>query len=129
MVGRGFEWHDLRVNRSVLIVDDHSGFRAMARAVLADGGFNVVGEAADAESALVAARELQPDCVLLDVQLGDDDGLSVADALADHDAATAVVLTSGRDPAEIEPLLGRSAARGFIPKERLSAARLRELLV
>jgi two-component system nitrate/nitrite response regulator NarL len=34
----------------VLIVDDHAMFREMARAVLVDGGFDVVGEAADAES-------------------------------------------------------------------------------
>jgi two-component system nitrate/nitrite response regulator NarL len=123
------EWDHPRVSRTVLIVDDHAGFRAMARAVLADGGFEVVGEAADAASALAAARELRPDCVLLDLQLGDADGLSVADELADEGAASAIVLTSGREPSEIQPLLSSSAARGFIAKERLSAAALLELLV
>jgi DNA-binding NarL/FixJ family response regulator len=108
-----------------LIVDDHATFRAMARAVLADGGFEVVGEAADAESALAAARELHPDCVLLDVQLGEADGFDVAEELA---GATAVVLTSGRDPGELLPLMNGSAACGFIPKEKLSASALEELL-
>jgi DNA-binding NarL/FixJ family response regulator len=110
-----------------LIVDDHATFRAMARAVLADAGFEVVGEAEDAESALAAASELRPDCVLLDVQLGEADGLKVAEALAGVTSAQ-VVLTSGRDPAELQPLVTQSAARGFIPKERLSPSALTELL-
>ena len=96
--------------------------------MLVDGGYEVVGEAADAVSALAAARRLQPDCVLLDVQLGDADGFAVADALsADPDGPT-VVLTSGRDPRELEPLIRASAARGFIVKEKLSPAALAELL-
>jgi DNA-binding NarL/FixJ family response regulator len=111
----------------VLIVDDHATFRAMARAVLADGGFEVVGEAVDAESALAAANELSPDCVPLDVQLGDADGYDVAETLASATGAH-VVLTSGRDPDELRPLMNGSAARGFIPKEKLSASTLKELL-
>jgi two-component system nitrate/nitrite response regulator NarL len=103
-------------------------FREMARAVLVDGGFDVVGEAADAESALARARDLQPDCVLLDVQLGEADGFDVAEALASANAASVVVLTSGRDPDELQPLINGSAARGFIPKEKLSATALQELL-
>jgi CheY-like chemotaxis protein len=64
-----------RVPTTVLIVDDHPSFRAIARAVLAHGGYAVVGEAADARSALAAARQFRPDCVLLDVQLGEVDVL------------------------------------------------------
>src|SRR5690349_4886129 len=101
----------------------------MARAVLADGGFTVVGEAVDAESALTAARDLRPDCVLLDVQLGAADGFEVAESLAtDATNGLVIVLTSGRDPDGLKPLVEKSAARGFIPKERLSATALRELL-
>lgn len=100
----------------------------MARIVLADGGYVVVGEAADAQSALAAARQLRPDCVLLDVQLGEVDGFAVAESLAGQEDGPAVVLTSGRDPRELAPLIKSSAARGFIAKERLSPAALRELL-
>ena len=119
---------DPRVPSSVLIVDDHAAFRTMARAVLADGGYAVVGEAADAESALAAVSELQPDCVLLDVQLGEVDGFALADALGEAEDAPVVVLTSARDRRDFEPLIRASGARGFIPKERLSAAALGELL-
>ena len=121
-------WEDPRVRTTVLIVDDHPSFRAIARAVLADGGYAVVGEAADARSALAAVRELRPDCVLLDLQLGDVDGFAVAEALAGERDAPAVVLTSGRDRRDLEPMIRASAARGFIPKERLSPSALREFL-
>jgi DNA-binding NarL/FixJ family response regulator len=59
------------VARSVLIVDDHPGFRAQARALLAAAGYEVVGEAADGESGVRVAMDLSPDVVLLDVQLPD----------------------------------------------------------
>jgi DNA-binding NarL/FixJ family response regulator len=119
---------DPRVPSRVLIVDDHASFRAMARAVLADAGYVVVGEAADAEAALAAVSESRPDCVLLDVQLGDVDGFALAEALAEAEDAPTIVLTSGRDRRDFEPLIRASGARGFIPKERLSAAALEELL-
>jgi DNA-binding NarL/FixJ family response regulator len=112
----------------VLIVDDHAAFRRVARGVLVDGGFVVVGEAADAASALVAVRELQPDCVLLDVQLGDADGFEIARALDRQGGGPAVVLTSARDPIAIQPLVEAGSARGFIPKDHLTASALRELL-
>jgi DNA-binding NarL/FixJ family response regulator len=62
---------------SVLIVDDHPSFRATARLLLESEGFEVVGEAADGASGLRQARELEPDLVLLDVQLPDIDGFEV----------------------------------------------------
>jgi hypothetical protein len=50
-------WDDGRAAWSLLIVDDHAEFRASARALLDADGFDVVGEAADGESALEAARD------------------------------------------------------------------------
>ena len=67
---------------SLLIVDDHADFRAGARALLEVDGFEVLGEAADGESALEAARRLRPEVVLLDIQLPGIDGFAVADRLA-----------------------------------------------
>ena len=67
---------------TVLIVDDHAAFRASARALLEADGFVVVGEAADDREALDQARVLRPDVVLLDIQLPDADGFTVADRLA-----------------------------------------------
>jgi CheY-like chemotaxis protein len=109
--------------QTLLIVDDHPTFRAVAREAL-EGRFAVVAEAADAAEALVLARELRPELVLLDVQLPDADGFLVAEALAAQDDPPVVVLTSSRDPRELEPLLDGSPARGFIAKELLSAETL-----
>ena len=81
------------VGTTVLIVDDHRDFRAFARALLEAGGFEVVGEAIDGASALVAARALKPALVLLDVQLPDIDGFAVCEQLTGtrrHTAAGSV---------------------------------------
>jgi DNA-binding NarL/FixJ family response regulator len=50
---------------TVLIVDDHEGFRQVARALLEADGIQVVGEAADGESAIAEAARLRPQLVLL----------------------------------------------------------------
>src|SRR5437763_2445345 len=84
----------------VLIVDDHPSFRASARSLLEEEGYEVVGEAADGAEALRAAALLQPDWVLLDVQLPDIDGFEVARRLAISDHPPQVVLTSSRDGAD-----------------------------
>jgi len=58
----------------VLIVDDHAAFRESASALLEAEGFDVVGEAADGESAVAEVARLRPDIVLLDIQLPGLDG-------------------------------------------------------
>ncbi|MBV8711437.1 MAG: response regulator transcription factor [Solirubrobacterales bacterium] len=113
---------------SVLIVDDHPSFRASARRLLEAEGFEVVGEAADGRAAIAAAQQLQPDLVLVDVQLPDLDGFEVAARLAALGLPSAVVLTSSRNPAEYGPLATEAAVRGFIPKAQLSGAVLTALL-
>jgi DNA-binding NarL/FixJ family response regulator len=113
---------------NVLIVDDHAPFRASARRLLEAEGFAVVGEAEDGASGLDAAATLSPQLVLLDVQLPDLDGFEVASRLTQSANAPAVVLVSSRDGSDFGPLVGRSGAKGFIPKGELSGAALRALL-
>ena len=114
---------------TVLIVDDHPSFRASARILLEAEGFEVVGEAEDGKSALARAAELQPDLVLLDVQLPDLDGFQIAASLnAGGRAAPAIILVSSRDGSDFGPLVARSGARGFVPKADLSGERVQALL-
>jgi DNA-binding NarL/FixJ family response regulator len=113
---------------SVLIVDDHATFRRVARTVLEEAGYLVIGEAADGESALKAAAELAPALVLLDVQLPDLDGFEVASRLTASPDGPAVVLVSSRDAAEYGSLIDECGARGFLPKDELSGASLEALL-
>jgi DNA-binding NarL/FixJ family response regulator len=112
---------------TVLVVDDHSGFRASARALLEAEGFDVVGEAADAVSGIDAARALRPDIVLLDVQLPDLDGVRASKWIGADHGASAIVLTSSCDAADLGSL-AESPALGFIPKSELSGETLRGLL-
>jgi DNA-binding NarL/FixJ family response regulator len=107
---------------TVLIVDDHAPFRALARALLQLEGFEVVGEAADARSALAAVARLRPSVVVLDVQLPDLDGFEVARRLAQAGDPPAIVLVSSRDSSSYRRRLADSPARGFIPKSDLSGA-------
>jgi DNA-binding NarL/FixJ family response regulator len=113
---------------TLLIVDDHAGFRAFARALLETGGFVVVGEAASGEAALRAARALRPEVVLLDVVLPGLDGFAVCASLAAEDPAPAVVLTSSRDASAYRRRLQQSRARGFISKSDLTGAALAALV-
>jgi CheY-like chemotaxis protein len=118
----------LRMAATVLIVDDHPGFRAAARRLLELEGYVVVGEAEDGMTALVRARELRPEVILLDVQLPDIDGFEVAERLSGDDVMPAVVLTSSREASDYGPCLARTPACGFLPKAELSAAGIADIL-
>lgn len=113
---------------SVLIVDDHDGFRAGARALLEADGFEVVGEAADSESAVEQARRLRPQVVLLDIQLPGIDGFAVADQLAAEPSPPAVVLISSRGKSAFRDRLAVAPARGFITKSEFTGECLASLL-
>jgi len=111
---------------TALIVDDHAAFRASAKTLLQDEGFQVIGEAEDGRSGLELAGALDPDLVLLDVALPDLSGLEVAERLAE--SRSKVVLVSSRDPRDFGARFRRTSAVGFIPKDDLSGETLKELL-
>jgi DNA-binding NarL/FixJ family response regulator len=108
--------------QTVLIVDDHAGFRRAARSILEDEGYDVVAESATGMGALEAVARFRPELVLLDIGLPDLDGLEIAGRLTTADRGLAVVLTSSRDACDYRSQLESSGARGFIPKAELSGA-------
>ena len=113
---------------TVLIVDDHAGFREHARALLTAAGFEVVADAADGRAALDRAGRFHPAIVLLDVQLPDIDGFAVARELVERPSPPAVVLVSTRDAGDYGRRLSDSGAVGFISKSRLSGDTLHAVL-
>ena len=113
---------------TVVIVDDHSGFRRMVRRMLEDEGFEVVGEAADGETALSVVALLGPQVVLLDVQLPGLDGFMVAQRLADSGSGAVVILTSSRGATDFGTRLDRAPAIGFIAKAELSGPAVARLM-
>jgi DNA-binding NarL/FixJ family response regulator len=113
---------------SVLIVDDHAGFRLSARRILEVDGYEIVGEAGNGRSAIEAARRLEPDIVLLDVNLPDLDGFEVAREIAKEPGAPAIVLTSSHDREDFGDLLPASRAAGFVAKDELCGAAVAALV-
>ena len=101
---------------TVLIVDDHAAFRTSARALLQAEGFDVIGEATDGAEAVEAVVALRPEIVLLDIQLPDLDGLTVAEQLAAAPDPPAVVLISSRDAAAYGPASKRPLHAGSSPR-------------
>jgi DNA-binding NarL/FixJ family response regulator len=116
------------VARTVVIVDDHAGFRAQAGRLLAAAGYEVVGSCPDGRSALAVLRKLRPDVVLVDVQLPDIDGFGLIAQLDTGSDGPAIVLVSSREAADYGARVGHSGAAGFITKAELSARSLADVV-
>jgi DNA-binding NarL/FixJ family response regulator len=108
----------------VLIVDDHPLTREALASLLRQYDFEVVGEASDGEAAIVAAEELQPDLVLLDLSMPGLDGLQALPRLrAAAPECEVVVLTASGTEENLLAAIQRGAA-GYLlksePPERIA---------
>jgi len=109
----------------VLIVDDQEPFREAARMVVdVTDDFEVVGEAESGEAGVTAARELRPDLVLMDVNLGDIDGTEATRRILAEMPETVVFLVSTYEPAEYAPKAAECGAAAYIPKSAFGPDRL-----
>jgi DNA-binding NarL/FixJ family response regulator len=112
----------------VLTVDDQAVFRDAARALIASTpGFALAGEAASGIEAISAVERLHPDMVLLDVRMPGLDGIETARRLTDAGSDAVVVLVTGHDLADMQPLAEESGAVALVLKERLRPRLLRDL--
>jgi DNA-binding NarL/FixJ family response regulator len=111
-----------------LIVDDNGSFVASATRLLESQGMEIAGSASSSEPALELARALLPDVVLVDVQLGEEDGLELARRLDVALPEVPVVLVSTHGEDEVAELIADSPAVGFLPKRVLSASAIAALL-
>ncbi len=113
-----------------LIVDDNAAFLAAARTILEGRDFTIIAEAATAAEALERAEETDPDLVLLDIDLGEDSGFSVARQLAERrgNSAPKLILISAHPEDDFADLIADSPVLGFIPKSELSPVAIDELL-
>ena len=101
----------------VLIVDDHRTFAELLAGALAASGMDVLGTAHTAAQAITLAEELQPDVVVMDIEMPREDGLSATRRLREVAPHTAVaVVTAHRDP-EWVVRAGHAGASAFIPKD------------
>jgi two-component system, NarL family, nitrate/nitrite response regulator NarL len=113
-----------------IVVDDNPGFLETASKVLSRGGLTVVGSASTSADALARVRETQPEVVLVDILLGSESGLDLARELAADSGShgTKVILISTHSAEDFADLIAASPAIGFLPKSRLSAEAVEELL-
>jgi DNA-binding NarL/FixJ family response regulator len=112
----------------VLVVDDDDAFRGLMRRLLTAHGLAVVGEANGFDTAIAAAHDLRPDAALVDVRLGDGNGIALAHLLSALPWRPRVVLTSTHPDAASAHDVRSSGAGGFFPKDQLPNAPLKLLL-
>jgi DNA-binding NarL/FixJ family response regulator len=117
-----------RVIRSVLVVDDDPEFRELAGRLLVAIGMTVVGEAGSVEAAREAAARLEPSAVLVDIELPDGDGITLARELAALPWHPRVVLTSIDGDITTTDEARQAGARAFVNKADLPNAPLAQLL-
>lgn len=113
-----------------MIVDDSVAFLAAAQRLLERQGFTVVGVASNGDDAVRKLGELRPDVVLVDIDLGGESGLEVAQRLDGRagTASTPIVLISTHAEEDYRDLIAESPAIGFVPKAELSARAIEDLL-
>ncbi len=101
----------------VLIADDHAAFRDGLRALLETAGsVAVVGEAASGVETVAAVRALQPDVVLMDVNMPGLDGVEATRRIVDGSPNVAVLVLTMHDDDETVFAAIRAGARGYVLK-------------
>jgi NarL family two-component system response regulator LiaR len=112
----------------VLLVDDHVVLRdGLAALVAGQADLEVVGTASTAAAALRLATELEPDVVVLDLQLPDGNGIQVARALGQRYPALRVLVLTAHDHPQYVRAARRVGVAGFLLKET-AASRVLEAL-
>ena len=106
-----------RAVRKVLVVDDHRAFAEMLSAAL-DGveGLQCIGVAQSAAEGVILAERLQPDVVVMDIQMPREDGLTATGRIREvAPEAVVAVLTAHHSP-EWVSRAAQAGASAFVPK-------------
>jgi DNA-binding NarL/FixJ family response regulator len=112
----------------VLVVDDQLVFRQVAHEVIdATEDFELLGEAASGQHALVADAELSPDLVLLDVRMPGMDGIETAARLRAQHPESVVVLITVEEPPNLPAGLFSCGAAAWVRKQDFGPALLRQI--
>lgn len=102
---------------SVLIVDDQEPFRSAARMVVElTDGFEVAGEAETGEAGVDMAAQLEPDLVLIDINMPGINGLEATRRITAARPETRVIIFSTYEAGEYESRAKEAGAIAFIPK-------------
>jgi DNA-binding NarL/FixJ family response regulator len=118
------------VTMRCLLVDDNAGFLEAASLLLQREGMDVVGVASNTAEALQRTQVLQPDLILVDIGLGDENGFDLARLLSDDERGSNadVIMVSARDESDYVDLIAESPAAGFVAKSDLSVQHIGRIL-
>lgn len=106
------------ISMRILVVDDHAILRQGLRMLVeAEPGFEIVGEAESGAAALALAASTQPDIVVLDIDLGTDNGLDLIAGLQAAAPASRILILTGLRDVEAHRKAFRLGARGLVAKE------------
>ena len=113
-----------------LVVDDQPEFLEAVRHLLDRQGISVVGVAANSAEAIECAADLRPDVVLIDVHLGEENGLELASRIAapDQVGSPRVILISTYPKDDLLGALPTGSTIEFVSKTDLSATTIRTAL-
>jgi DNA-binding NarL/FixJ family response regulator len=112
-----------------LIVDDSPSFLAAARKLLERQGLAVVGVAENVSDCLRRVDQLAPDVILVDVDLGNESGLTLMRRLARRGVRAQVIFISMHAADDYAELIAASGASGFLSKSDLSRAAIERTLI
>jgi response regulator NasT len=122
--------------RTVVIAEDEVLIRMDLAEMLAEEGYDVLGQAGDGQAAVELAREHRPDLVILDVKMPVLDGISAAEQIARERIAPVVMLTAfsqrelverARDAGAMAYLVKPFTASDLVPAIELAVSRFSEL--
>lgn len=117
------------MRKRVLLVDDEQAFLDLGHSLLShNDDFQIVGEATNGMQAVTVAQDLQPDVVIIDVQMPGLNGFETTRRLLEVSPGSKVVLVSAADDPQYESLARSAGALGFIEKNQLSPERILALL-
>ena len=100
----------------IIIVDDSDFSRSMISKMLTEDGFQVIGEAASAEAALLLIKDRRPDIVIADIVMSNVSGLELAEKISQNFQEVAVIIVSSLSQEHIVLDAISAGASDFIAK-------------
>ncbi len=85
---------EMKMSPKVLIVDDAGFMRKMLRNIIAQGGFEVIGEADNGVTAVELYKQLQPDAVTMDITMPEMDGITTLKEILAYDSNAKIIMCS-----------------------------------
>jgi DNA-binding NarL/FixJ family response regulator len=112
----------------VMVVDDQEPFRSATRQLVDRlAGFELVAEAASGEEAVEVAHDVNPDLVVMDINMGEMDGIEATSRITGAAPATLVVLVSTYELTDLPSTARTSGAAAYLNKDELGGRALRRI--